>query len=132
VESNSLKKMQNSPHHLENLLVWRKAVDLSVLGFKTTKSFPKEEMYGLSSQTTRASVSIAANIAEGAGRNTPGEFRQFLGIARGSCYELKTLSMIAKEVGYLDTEHYSDIGVRIDEILKMMHGLLNSLEKEKK
>jgi four helix bundle protein len=73
-----------------DLLVWRKAIELSVCIYKLTGSFPKEEIYGLVSQMRRASVSIASNVAEGCGRLNPAEFRQFLAVAQGSIFELKT------------------------------------------
>jgi four helix bundle protein len=72
------------------LLVWQKGIPLSVLVYQLSKAFPREDLYGLTSQMRRAAVSIPSNIAEGAGRlNTP-EYRQFLGIARGSSFELQT------------------------------------------
>ena len=73
-----------------DLIVWQRAIELTVEIYKLTRSFPKEEMYGLTSQMRRASVSVASNIAEGRGQLNPAEFRQFLGIAQGSIFELKT------------------------------------------
>ena len=73
-----------------DLLVWKKAIDLTVCIYRLTRTFPQDERYGLSSQMRRASVSIASNIAEGRGRLNPTEFRQFLGVAQGSIYELQT------------------------------------------
>ena len=73
-----------------DLIVWQRAIDLTVCIYKLTQAFPRHELYGLTSQMRRASISTASNIAEGRGRITPGEFRQFLGIAQGSTYELQT------------------------------------------
>jgi len=70
------------------LVVWQRAIELTVCVYKLTRTFPKEELYGLISQMRRASVSVASNIAEGRGRITPGEFRQFLGLAQG--FNLRT------------------------------------------
>jgi len=83
-----------------DLLIWQKGIQLTVLVYQLSKTFPREDLYGLTSQMRRAAVSIPSNIAEGAGRlNTP-EFRQFLGIARGSSFELQTQLTIAKELGF--------------------------------
>ena len=74
----------------QDLTVWQSAMEMTVSIYTLTKAIPKEEMYGLTSQLRRASVSVASNIAEGRGRVTDGEFRQFLGIAQGSTYEVQT------------------------------------------
>jgi four helix bundle protein len=71
-------------------IAWQKAMDLSTAIYSATRSFPREEMFGLTSQLRRASVSIASNIAEGQGRLTTGEFMHFLGMARGSALEVET------------------------------------------
>jgi four helix bundle protein len=84
---------------LEDINVWQRAIQLSVEVYRLTESFPKQEMYGLSSQLQRAAVSVASNIAEGRGRLGPAEFRQFLGMAQGSNYEVHTQLRIAKELG---------------------------------
>jgi four helix bundle protein len=84
---------------VEDIQVWQRAVQLSVAVYKLTATFPKNEIYGLSSQLQRAAVSVASNIAEGRGRLNNGEFRQFLGIAQGSNYEVHTQLLIAKELG---------------------------------
>lgn len=81
------------------LIVWQKAVELAVLTYKLTQPFPQSELYGLTSQMRRASVSVASNIAEGRGRIGAGEFRQFLGVARGSACELLTQIHIARALG---------------------------------
>jgi four helix bundle protein len=74
----------------QDLTVWQRATELTVCIYSLTRSFPKEEQYGLTSQLRRAAVSVASNIAEGRGRGTEGEFRQFLNIAQGSTYEVQT------------------------------------------
>ncbi|MBW1937083.1 MAG: four helix bundle protein [Deltaproteobacteria bacterium] len=85
-------------HH--NLKVWKRSVDYVVKIYKLTEGFPKDEQYGLSSQMRRAALSIASNIAEGAGRNSKNEFRQFLSIAQGSVSELETQLIIAEKLSY--------------------------------
>jgi four helix bundle protein len=82
----------------KDLVVWQKAIDLTVDVYKLTARFPEAERFGLTNQMRRASVSIASNISEGYGRATKGEYFQFLGHARGSCSELETQLVIAKKL----------------------------------
>lgn len=84
---------------IEDLQVWHRAIQLSIAVYKLTESFPKQEIYGLTSQLQRAAVSVASNIAEGRGRLNNGEFKQFLGMAQGSNYEVQTQLVIARELG---------------------------------
>jgi four helix bundle protein len=107
----------------KDLLVWQKAMELSINVFWMTKKFPKEEVYGISSQLRRAAVSVAANIAEGHGRNTKGEYIQFLGIAKGSLAELETLLILSKELEYLNDESLTknlDLIVTCNRMLKKL------------
>lgn len=83
-------------HEYKKLKVWNDAIELVTDIYLITKTFPDSEKYGLVSQINRCAVSIPSNIAEGAGRNSNGEFRQFLGISNGSCYELETQLLLAK------------------------------------
>ena len=82
----------------QDLTVWQRAMELAETVYGLTKSFPADELYGLTSQLRRASVSIASNIAEGRGRGSDGEFRQFLNIAQGSTYEVQTQLLLAKRL----------------------------------
>lgn len=84
---------------LEDLLVWQRAIPMSIAVYKATGTFPTTEKYGLSAQLQRAAVSVASNIAEGRGRLNNGEFRQFLGVAQGSNYEVQTQIVIAQKLG---------------------------------
>jgi four helix bundle protein len=84
------------------LQVWQRSIQLATGVYRLPSSFPKDELYGLSSQMKRAAVSVASNIAEGYGRVTAGEYRQFLGIARGSVLELQTQFQIARALGIGD------------------------------
>jgi four helix bundle protein len=111
----------------EDLVVWRKAMGLVIEVYRATSRFPREEMYGLTSQLRRSAVSVPSNIAEGQGRATKGEFVQFLAHARGSLYELKTQVLIAKELGYLSPECESPLTSQADEVGRMLNGLLSSL-----
>jgi four helix bundle protein len=83
-----------------DLLVWQRSMELAVAVYTLTRSFPKDELYGLTSQMRRAAISISSNIAEGKGRNSAGEFRQFLGIARGSTFELQTQLLLARQLDF--------------------------------
>ena len=95
---------KNSIKSYQDLIVWQKAIDLVVQVYATTRTFPKDELYGLNSQMRRAAVSVPSNIAEGHSRASTGEFKQFLGHARGSLAELETQLTIAAKLGYLSTE----------------------------
>ena len=87
-----------------DLVVWQRAMQLTVAVYRLTQGFPREEVYGLTSQIRRSAVSVPSNIAEGQGRLGTGEFRQFLGVARGSNCELLTQLEIAQSLGYGDTK----------------------------
>lgn len=113
------------PH--ENLDVWKKSVDLSVATYRLTEAFPKEEKFGLTSQIRRASVSIAANIAEGAARKSTKEFLNFLSIAQGSASEVETELLIAFRLGFLTKEAYAAHSEMLDDIGRMITGLCNHL-----
>lgn len=110
------------------LLVWQKSIQLTVMVYQLSKTFPREEIYGLTSQMRRCAVSIPSNIAEGAGRlNTP-EFRQFLGTARGSSFELQTQLTIAKELGFGDNGQIVGAEQLCNEVGKMIFGAVAGLE----
>src|SRR5579862_4098007 len=88
-----------------DLVVWRKAMALVTDVYRCTQSFPKAETYGLSAQLRRAAISVPSNIAEGQGRASTGEFKQFLAHARGSLLEVETQILIAQNLEYIQTEH---------------------------
>ena len=112
------------------LLVWQKAKALAVQTYKATANFPKAEIYGLTSQLRRASVSVASNIAEGQGRLTPGEFRHFLGQARGSLLEAETQLALALELGFLDQETHETLDRESYQVLGLLDRLINSLRQK--
>jgi four helix bundle protein len=114
----------------KDLIVWQRAIDLVEKIYQITRRFPHEELYGLVSQLRRAAVSIASNIAEGQGRMSPGEFRQFVGHARGSALEVETQLIIAARLGFVDAATSAPALKDCDEIKRMLHGLALSLEKE--
>jgi four helix bundle protein len=110
-----------------DLIVWQKAVELTVCIYKLTQLFPKNELYGLTSQMRRAGVSIASNIAEGRGRLNPGEFLQFLGIAQGSLYELQTQILVAKRLGLIRSEALHEAESLGNEVSKMLGSFIHTL-----
>ncbi|MDI6744237.1 MAG: four helix bundle protein [Thermodesulfovibrionales bacterium] len=110
----------------KDLDVWNKAMDLAFDLYNITKDFPREEVYGLTSQIRRSAVSIASNIAEGAARNSKKEFIQFLYISLGSIAELETQILLAKKLNYLKAEIVLS---EIDKIRQMTLGLINYLKK---
>lgn len=111
----------------KDLLVWEKSIDLVEQIYKFTKQFPKEELYGITNQMRRCAVSIPANIAEGSGRKNKAEFIQFLHIALGSASELETHLIISQRLGFLSSNSYDEIMNALNEIIKMICGLINSL-----
>ena len=112
-----------------DLVAWQKSMDLAVLIYETTRSFPREEIYGLISQIRRCSSSIPANIAEGQGRRSPREFHQFLAHSRGSLLELDTHIELALRVGYIEEKQYKEIQERINEVGRILNGLMRSIDK---
>lgn len=116
-------------HNVKELKIWNKAIDLAVKIYDVSGQFPSDERFGLISQTRRSAVSISSNISEGAGRNSKGEFIQFLGIANGSSYELQTQMVIAERLGFITTETCASILDNIDELQKMNYNLQKSLKQ---
>lgn len=114
----------------KDLIVWSKGIELVNDIYKVTKNFPKEELYGLTSQIRRAAISISANIAEGWGRGTTKNYIQFLDISKGSLFELDTLIIIANNQDYLNTENCSEIENKINEIGRMLNALITKLENK--
>ncbi len=114
----------------KELKVWRKSIDLVKNIYSILYEFPKEETYSLADQIKRSVISIPANIAEGSGRNTTKEFIQFLYIALGSTYELETHLLISTEICYL--KNIEEIMFKLNEIKKMLNGLISSLKDKLK
>ena len=106
-----------------DLKVWHLSMDLTMLVYALTSEFPRHEVYGLSSQMRRASVSIASNLAEGSARSTKKDFRQFVVVARGSNAELQTQLMITARLGYSPDEKIAEAANLCQEVGRMLHGL---------
>jgi four helix bundle protein len=112
------------------LAVWQRAMQLTVAIYKLTQAFPREEQFELTSQIRRSAVSIPSNIAEGQGRTTIRDFRQFLGIARGSTCEVQTQLEIARALNFGDAKLIDGAESLSNEVRKMLFGLLESLNAE--
>lgn len=116
------------PH--EKLDVWNDSIELAERVYSYTKTFPKEELYCLTSQIRRSAISVGSNIAEGAARQTKTEFKQFLFVARGSLSELETQLIIASRLGYLSNDTLEDIIKFTDRIGGMLTALIKSVKDE--
>ena len=114
-----------------DLVVWQQAMDVAVETYRLTGSFPKEEMFGLTSQMRRAAVSIASDIAEGEGRKSKNEFSHFLGIALGSKSELETQLILSERVNLLKTTDTEPIKKSLDDIGKMLTALRRKIGSQK-
>jgi four helix bundle protein len=113
----------------KDLVVWQRAVQLTVAVYKLTNSFPASERFGLTNQLRRASVSVASNIAEGYGRSTKGEYVLFLGHARGSNCEVETQLVISKELGFGSKELLDSAESLSGEVSRMLVAMMSKLRK---
>ena len=119
--------MQNITSY-KDLIVWKKAVELAIVIYRLTDKFPKEEVYGLTSQMRRAAVSIPSNIAEGSIRGSKKDFCHFLRIASGSVAELETQVEISKNLPFGKNLNYDEVSNLAIEVNKMIHGLIAKLK----
>jgi len=110
-----------------DLLVWQKSMDLADVVYRLTRSFPREETFGLAAQLRRSAVSISSNIAEGQGRSSSREFKQFLNIARGSLCELQTQLEIAQRAGLALAEELGSAAQLSHEVGKLLYLLARSI-----
>jgi four helix bundle protein len=114
----------------KELKVWQKSYRLCLEGYRVTKGFPKEELYGLTSQMRRAAMSIPCNIAEGYGRKTTPEYIRSLYIAYGSTCELETQTLLAGDLGYTKDDRMFELQGDIGEVERMLKALIKSLENK--
>jgi len=112
----------------KRLKVWQKGIKLVVEVYKSSKSFPSEELYGLTSQMRRSAISIPSNVAEGSGRNSDKDFHRFLDISLGSSFELETQIIIAHELEFLSDNTFSELSEKVQEEQKMITGLQKTLK----
>jgi four helix bundle protein len=113
----------------QDLRVWQSAMELTTAVYHATRKFPADEIYGLSSQLRRASVSVPSNIAEGKGRSSDKELLQFLSRARGSIYEVQTQLEIAESLGYLANGDRRTLGEKADDVARMLNGMIAKLRE---
>ena len=114
-------------NYFKELKVWQKAINLVTDTYTKSQNFPKEELYGLTSQIRRSAVSIPSNIAEGCGRKTNKDFANFLGIALGSAFELETQLIIAKNLNFLSVNDFGNFESEIQHIHNMIIKLQSTL-----
>ncbi len=117
--------------NFRNLEVWKKSHALTLTVYRVTEKFPNNEKFGLTSQLRRAAASIPANIAEGGGRETDGDFRRFVEIAGGSACEVEYHFQLAHDLGLLDKDTYQELDMKINEIKKMLGSLSKRLRSPK-
>jgi len=111
----------------EDLIIWQKSIVLTKQIYTITRKFPKEEIYGLSNQLRRASVSVASNIAEGYGRITRNDYKRFLSFSFGSTFEIQTQLIICIEIGIINNEDFNESMMLSKEISAMLHAIIKKL-----
>ena len=114
----------------KNIGVWKKAHDLVKSIYRATQSFPSHELYGITSQIRRASVSMPTNIAEGCGKSTNPDFSRYLQISFGSACEVEYLLLLSFELNYLDEKMYKNLSVQTEEVKKMLSGFIKKIKQE--
>lgn len=114
-------------HNFKNIIAWQKARTLVKETYLVTSKFPKEELYGLTSQVRRSVVSIASNIAEGSGRNSDKDFSRFLDMAIGSSFELETQLILGLDLNYILMEELTSISEKVIEVQKLIYGFQKTL-----
>jgi four helix bundle protein len=114
------------------LNVWEKAHALTLGTYRATATFPREELYGITSQMRRCSASVAANIAEGCGRTGDGEFHRFLNTAAGSAAELEYFLLLARDLSFLSTEVYETLHEEVLEVQRMLASLLRKVDSARR
>jgi four helix bundle protein len=123
---NNAKKISS----YRDLAVWQKAMDFAEQVYLTTENFPKSEIYGLTNQVRRASISVASNIAEGSARKSTLDFMRFIKIALGSLVEAETQIILASKLKYINEDAEQNLLSMSDVIGKMLQGLYNSLKNK--
>ncbi|RAR70804.1 four helix bundle protein [Flavobacterium aciduliphilum] len=113
------------------LIIWQKAMDLVTKTYNSTKNFPKEEIFGLTSQIRRCSISVPSNIAEGHGRESNKEYLRFLNISIGSLFELQTQLEIAKNIEYLTDKDFNNLYEDSRELERMLVSFINKIKERK-
>lgn len=115
-----------------DLQVWKKSHNVALDLYKVSQCFPREELYGMTSQIRRAAISIGANLAEGCGRQTSGELARFVRIAMGSASELDYHLLVSRDLGFMNDNDFSRITAGLTEVRKMLTAFLSSVEEQVK
>jgi four helix bundle protein len=113
-----------------DLQVWKKSHNVALDLYKVSQCFPREELYGMTSQIRRAAISIGANLAEGCGRQTSGELARFVRIAMGSASELDYHLLVSRDLGFMNDNDFSRITAGLTEVRKMLTAFLSSVEEQ--
>lgn len=114
----------------KKFVVWQKSHQLTLQAYRNTRAFPREELFGLTSQIRRAAASIPANIAEGSGRSSDKEFARFLTISAGSASELQYHFILARDLGYLNSDEFDQLENQVIEVKRMLTGFVNKLRAD--
>ena len=117
--------------NFRDLMVWEKAHSLTLGAYRVTAGFPAREMYGLTAQIRRCSVSIAANVAEGCGKRGNAEFQRFLNIATGSASELEYHFLLARDLGLLGEGDYEELNAKVVEVKRMLAAFVRKVETDR-
>jgi four helix bundle protein len=132
IEQSAARKKEGSVKRFKELKVWRKALEMTVAVYGITRGFPREELYGLTSQLRRSAASIGANIAEGCGRRSDGEMARYLQIARGSASEVEYHVLLARDLHYLREEEWQELSCQADELQRMLTALIQKFRPVEK
>jgi four helix bundle protein len=111
-----------------NLKVWQKAHAVVLEVYRATSAYPKEELFGLTSQTRRSASSVPTNMAEGCGRGSDADFARFLWMSNGSAYELDYQLLLARDLQYLNPNLYQELAAKLEEVKRMLAGLLATVK----
>ncbi|WP_085519121.1 four helix bundle protein [Marivirga sericea] len=117
-------------HNYKKLKIWEKSMELSLLVYQITSTFPKEERFGLTSQIRRCAVSIPSNIAEGSSRDSSKDFSRFLRISIGSSFELKTQLLLSKDLDFISESDFDAVVEALNEIQKMLNSFIKKMNAE--
>ena len=117
-------------HNFRELRIWKESMEIAKIVHSFTLQFPKDERFAITQQINKCSVSIPSNIAEGAGRVSKKDFKHFISIAIGSCFELETQLILSGEFNYLDKEKLTELLIKITTLQKMMNKFHDTLDKE--
>jgi four helix bundle protein len=117
--------------HYRDLIAWQKAKRLALDIYRCTRKFPRDEIYGLTSQMRRAAVSVPSNVAEGNGRYSQKELVHFLYLARGSLLELETQLSIARDLDYIDLLAFKTLESETEELGRILNGLINRFQGQR-